>query len=108
MSFSISRIDPRLEATLSVGVDEMSWDDLLEDNYDWSGLSDAQKIEFLEKVRQYRQKVRKLVLNLLDRHPVKQPIVTESLHRILIMGMEHEKIHLETSAVIIAQVRYNY
>ena len=86
----------------------MSWDDMLEDNYDWSRLSDEQKIEFLEKVRQYRQKVRQLVLKMIDRHPVKRPIATESLHRILIMGMEHEKIHLETSAVIIAQVGLVY
>ena len=82
----------------------MSWDDLLEDNYDWSGLNDVQRIQFFEQVRNYRQKVRKLVLNLIDRHPVKQPFTNDSLHRILIMGMEHEKIHLETSAVIIAQV----
>ena len=101
------RIDPRLEATLSVGVDEMSWDDLLEDNYDWSGLTDDQKIQFLENVRNYRKKVRQLVLNLLDRHPVKRPIASDSLHWILMMAMEHEKIHLETSAVIIAQVPLN-
>ena len=98
------RIDPRLESTLSVGVDEMSWDDLLEDNYDWSALTFDQKVNFLETVRSYRQKVRKLVLTLLDKHPVKTPITSDSLHWILMMGMEHEKIHMETSAVIIAQV----
>jgi len=38
------RINPRLESTLSVGVDEMSWDDLLEDNYDWSALTAEEKV----------------------------------------------------------------
>ncbi len=47
----VDRIDPRLESTLSVGVDEMSWDDLLEDNYDWSRLTWDQKVKFLESVQ---------------------------------------------------------
>ena len=29
------RVDPRLESILAVGVDEMSWDDLNDDHYDW-------------------------------------------------------------------------
>ena len=29
------RIDPHLESTLAIGVDEMSWDDLNEAHYDW-------------------------------------------------------------------------
>ena len=98
------RINPRLESTLSVGVDEMSWDDLLEDNYDWSALTWEEKVRYLEDVRDYRKRVRKLVLSLLDKHPIKTPISSDSLHWILMMGFEHEKIHLETSAAIIAQV----
>ena len=29
------RINPKFESLFAVGVDEMSWDDLFEDNYDW-------------------------------------------------------------------------
>ena len=30
------RIDAHFESIFAVGVDEMSWDDILEDNYDWN------------------------------------------------------------------------
>ena len=50
----VHRFDPRLESSLSVGVDEMSWDDILEDNYDWSSLNEAGLEKFLARVREYR------------------------------------------------------
>ena len=100
----LQRIDPALESTMSVGVDEMSWDDLLEDNYEWSDLSDEDKALYLLKIKNYRQKVKHLILEMLDKNPVSQPIKHGSFHWVILMGMEHEKIHLETSAVIISQV----
>ena len=100
----LQRIDPGLESTMSVGVDEMSWDDLLEDNYEWSGLGEEEQSRYLANIREYRQKVKHLVLSLLEANPVSGPIKQGSLHWVLLMGMEHEKIHLETSAVIISQV----
>ena len=100
----LQRIDPELESTMSVGVDEMSWDDLLEDNYEWSALSDEDKATYLIKIQNYRQKVKQLILRMLDETPVSQPIKQGSFHWVMLMGMEHEKIHLETSAVIISQV----
>jgi 5-histidylcysteine sulfoxide synthase len=100
----LQRIDPELESTMSVGVDEMSWDDLLEDNYEWSSLSDDDKVLYLLRIRNYRQKVKDLILDMLKEHPVSNPIRQESFHWVILMGMEHEKIHLETSAVIISQV----
>ena len=59
---SCHRFDPRLESSMSVGVDEMSWDDLLEDNYDWSQLDENGLENFLERVREYRQWVSVLFL----------------------------------------------
>jgi len=100
----LQRIDPQLESTMSVGVDEMSWDDLLEDNYEWSDLSEEEKLLYLFKIQNYRQKVKQLVLSMLDGQPLTHPIKPGSFHWIMLMGMEHEKIHLETSAVIISQV----
>ena len=100
----LHRIDPHLESTMSVGVDEMSWDDLLEDNYEWSSMSSEDKLAYLLRIRNYRQKVKDLILAMLEDHPVSNPIRQESFHWVVLMGMEHEKIHLETSAVIISQV----
>jgi hypothetical protein len=31
----MERIDPKIEATCAIGVDEMSWDDLNSKHYDW-------------------------------------------------------------------------
>jgi hypothetical protein len=89
-----SRINTRLESTLSVGVDEMSWDDILENNYDWTKMTEEGRVKFLESVREYRQIVRKLVLDILDESPVVQPVTFDSIHWVLMMGIEHEKIHL--------------
>ncbi|HES76521.1 MAG TPA: SAM-dependent methyltransferase, partial [bacterium] len=35
-----ARINPKFESMFSVGVDEMSWDDLSETNYDWPSVSE--------------------------------------------------------------------
>ncbi|XP_057311153.1 uncharacterized protein LOC130648998 isoform X1 [Hydractinia symbiolongicarpus] len=101
------RIDSEMESSFSVGVDEMSWDDILEDNYEWTGFNRAEKILYLEKVKNYREKVKELVLELIDANPITSPVEPGSLYWILLMGMEHEKIHMETSAVIISQVPLN-
>ena len=29
------RINPKYESLFAIGVDEMSWDDILEENYEW-------------------------------------------------------------------------
>ena len=47
-----SRLDPRIEALVAIGVDEMSWDDLDETHYDWPTVAE---------LRDYRGRVRALV-----------------------------------------------
>jgi 5-histidylcysteine sulfoxide synthase/putative 4-mercaptohistidine N1-methyltranferase len=89
-----SRIDPRLESMFAVGVDEMSWDDLNDAHYEWPRV---------EEVKRYRQKVRALVDDLMERLPVDLPIDWESSWWPILMGIEHERIHLETSSVLIRQ-----
>ena len=51
-------------------------------------------------------KVKQLVLKMIDEAKIENPIKQESLAWVILMGIEHEKIHLETSAVIISQVRF--
>lgn len=88
------RIDPHMESVFAVGVDEMSWDDLNEDHYEWPNVS---------AVMDYRADVRSTVLNLIESLPLNLPITWEGAWWPIIMGIEHERIHLETSSVLIRQ-----
>jgi len=90
-----TRIDPKLESIFAVGVDEMSWDDLNEKNYDWPSVA---------QTREYRDKVRELVNGLIDTMPLTLPIDWESPFWAILMGIEHERIHLETSSVLMRQL----
>lgn len=90
------RIEPRFESMFAVGVDEMSWDDLDESNYDWPSV---------QAVRDYRHRVRHAVSALIERLPLRLPIGWDSPWWPILMGIEHERIHLETSSVLIRQQR---
>ncbi|KYJ87104.1 5-histidylcysteine sulfoxide synthase [Sulfurovum riftiae] len=89
------RIDAELESIFAVGVDEMSWDDLNEKHYNWPILTHTQ---------QYREKVYDLVSGLIDTLPLSLPITQDSPWWVILMGIEHENIHLETSSVLIRQL----
>ena len=89
--FIQQRVNNHIEAICAVGVDEMSWDDLNSEHYDWPSVNE---------VRDYRKKVYNLVLNLIDTMELSLPITQDSLAWIILMGCEHERIHLETSSVI--------
>jgi len=91
------RIDPELESIFAVGVDEMSWDDLNEQHYTWPTLSQTQE---------YRDRVYKVVNALIDTLPLELPITEESPWWVIMMGIEHENIHLETSSVLIRQLPF--
>ena len=89
------RIDPELESIFAVGVDEMSWDDLDETHYEWPTL---------EKTQKYRDEVYVKVSGLIDTLPLTLPITQDSVWWVILMGIEHENIHLETSSVLIRQL----
>ena len=93
------RIDPRLESMFAVGVDEMSWDDLNDTHYDWPSVA---------TVRAYRAQVRTAVVELIDRLPAPTAIGWDSPWWVVLMGIEHERIHLETSSVLIRQHALQY
>ncbi len=86
------RIQPRFESIFAVGVDEMSWDDLDESHYDWPSV---------DEVREYRDRVRKTVDALIRKLPLSLPIGWDSPFWSIMMGIEHERIHIETSSVLI-------
>lgn len=89
------RIDPRLESLFAVGVDEMSWDDVDDRHYDWPDIA---------TVRTYRAHVRALVDAQIRDLPLTMPITWDSPWWIILMGIEHENIHLETSSVLMRQL----
>ncbi|MBD3756008.1 MAG: 5-histidylcysteine sulfoxide synthase [Gammaproteobacteria bacterium] len=89
------RINPPIESMCAIGVDEMSWDDLNDAHYDWPSV---------EAVRAYRQQVRDAVNRLIDTLNFSLPINWQSPMWPILMGIEHERIHLETSSVLIRQL----
>ncbi|NQV70172.1 MAG: 5-histidylcysteine sulfoxide synthase [Pseudohongiella sp.] len=89
------RLNPKIESMFAIGVDEMSWDDLNEKNYDWPS-----PIE----VREYRNQVRDIVDNFIQTTAIDLPVAWEDPLWIVMMGIEHERIHLETSSVLIRQL----
>jgi 5-histidylcysteine sulfoxide synthase/putative 4-mercaptohistidine N1-methyltranferase len=93
------RINPGFESMFAIGVDEMSWDDLNDQRYDWPRV---------DEVRAYRQAVRATVTRLIESLPLTLPIGWEDPFWIILMGVEHERIHLETSSVLIRQHQLKY
>ncbi|RDV23927.1 5-histidylcysteine sulfoxide synthase [Alteromonas aestuariivivens] len=89
------RINPQFESMFAIGVDEMSWDDLNDDHYDWPEV---------QQVRDYRRQVKARVCDVIARLEFTMPIDWNSPMWPVIMGIEHERIHLETSSVLIRQL----
>jgi 5-histidylcysteine sulfoxide synthase/putative 4-mercaptohistidine N1-methyltranferase len=89
------RINPDFESIFAVGVDEMSWDDMDGSRYNWPEV---------DAVRAYREEVKKLVDNLIETLPLTLPISEDSPMWIILMGIEHERIHIETSLVLHRQM----
>jgi 5-histidylcysteine sulfoxide synthase/putative 4-mercaptohistidine N1-methyltranferase len=92
-------VDTNMESMMAIGVDEMSWDDLNSQHYDWPSVS---------AVYHYRNKVKKLVLQQIQSLPISTPIQWQDPFWIILMGIEHERIHLETSSVLIRQLDLQY
>lgn len=90
-----NRVNAHYESMFAIGVDEMSWDDLDERNYDWPEV---------EQVREYREEVRGLVLSVITELPLTMPITWDDPFWLIMMGIEHQRIHIETSSIIIRRM----
>lgn len=73
----------------------MDWDDLNESHYEWPSVSDTTK---------FREQVKNLILEVINRSTIDKIENWHSDMWVLLMGIEHERIHLETSAVIMRRV----
>ncbi len=89
------RVNPEFESIFAVGVDEMDWDDMNSGNYKWPIVSE---------VREYRNIVREIVDGLITTLPMPLPIDDKSPMWIILMAIEHERIHIETSLVLHRQM----
>ena len=89
------RINPHFESMFAIGVDEMSWDDLNDANYEWPPVAE---------VRAYRNQVREMVDTVISTMPLTMPVDWENPFWAIMMGIEHQRIHLETSSVIIRRL----
>ncbi|RXJ86740.1 5-histidylcysteine sulfoxide synthase [Arcobacter sp. CECT 8985] len=93
------RINEKFEYTFAIGVDEMSWDDLSSQHYVWP--------EF-DEVKKYREDVKNLVLDLIDNIQFTMPINWDSPMWIILMGIEHQNIHIETSSVLLRELEISH
>ncbi len=90
-----ARVNPEFESIFAIGVDEMTWDDLEGSRYRWPAV---------DEVRRYRNTVRNLVNGLISSLPLTLPIREDDPFWIILMGIEHERIHIETSSVLHRQM----
>ncbi len=89
------RLNPEFEAMFAVGVDEMNWDDMNSSNYTWPSVA---------QVRKYRNELRNKIDILIRELPLTLPIKEEDPMWVILMGIEHERIHIETSSVLHRQL----
>lgn len=92
-------LDPAFESLFETGVDEMSWDDLSQSELDWPSVDD---------VTAYRRRVYRVVREVVDSHPglapAHAPITAADPLWALFLSFEHERIHLETSSVLVREL----
>jgi 5-histidylcysteine sulfoxide synthase/putative 4-mercaptohistidine N1-methyltranferase len=98
-NITTKRVNKTFEALFAIGVDEMSWDDLNDENYQWPTY---------EETKAYRDEVKTLVLDLIDTIEFSIPINWNSPMWVILMGIEHENIHIETSSVLLRELDIKY
>lgn len=102
-----TRINPAFEEMFAIGVDEMSWDDLNEAHYSWPSIAE---------VTQYRRLVRERLDDMIrqGKFALQMPLNLanstanegNSFWWVVLMGIEHERIHLETASVHVRELPY--
>ncbi|MEO3867409.1 5-histidylcysteine sulfoxide synthase [Nonomuraea sp. B12E4] len=92
-------VNAYLEHILETGVDEMSWDDLSKNEMIWPSVSE---------VHAYRAQVYQLVRGIIESTPfapdLGRPVTMDDQAWALVLAFEHDRIHLETSSVLIREL----
>jgi 5-histidylcysteine sulfoxide synthase/putative 4-mercaptohistidine N1-methyltranferase len=94
-------VNQDFELLFETGVDEMNWDDLHDGTEDiWPALTE---------VKAYREQVYQLVRSIIQSHPsLEQTATASNVGWALAMAFEHERIHLETSSVLMRELPLEY
>lgn len=93
-------INPEYEILFEMGVDPTTPEELDE------AMEDV-KWPKVEDVWHYRDKVKEEVVNVIHNAPLNLPIKQSHPLWALMMGMEHNRIHFETSSMLIRQLSLN-
>jgi len=92
-------VDAYFERLFEIGVDEMSWDDMSKNEIQWPSI---------DACREYKGRVYKLVRNIIETDPglADGHVPVDQDHPLwaLFMGFEHERIHIETSSVLMREL----
>lgn len=90
-------INAYFEQLFEIGVDEMRWDDISKNTMQWPTVTE---------VKAYRQTVCNAIINLIKTYPDLDGALITMQHPLwaLFMGFEHERIHLETSSVLMREL----
>lgn len=89
------------ERIFETGVDEMRWDDMSKNHMKWPTIPECTA---------YRQQVYNTVVDVIENHPEFDTIreLDKSKFWAVVLGTEHERIHLETSSVLIREMPVEY
>lgn len=94
-----SPVDEYIESLFETGVDEMSWDDMAKNHIRWPSI---------DQLIAYRRQVYELVASVIESHEGiadgHRPITMNDPLWALFMGFEHERIHIETSSVLMREL----
>jgi 5-histidylcysteine sulfoxide synthase/putative 4-mercaptohistidine N1-methyltranferase len=90
-------IDKSFERLFAIGVDEMRWDDLKNNNW-----------PTIDKIRAYRKQAYDVVVNCITNMDISVPIKWDDDAWTILMGIEHENIHIETSSVLLRELDLSY
>ena len=91
-------INPYYEEIFAVGVDEMLWDDMHKNEMQWPSIKEC---------RDYRKLAYNMIRNVIETHPGfdgGRPITMDNPLWAVFMCLEHERIHLETSSMLIREL----
>ncbi|WP_233160376.1 5-histidylcysteine sulfoxide synthase [Actinophytocola xanthii] len=92
-------VDAYLEDVLETGVDEMSWDDMSKNEMRWPSVA---------AVREYRATVYRTMLQVIESTPfapdLGRPVTMDDQAWALFLAFEHDRVHLETSSVLIREL----
>jgi len=89
------------EDIFAVGVDPITADELDHHNY----ISIWPK---LEEIYKYRREILDLILELIDKHDLILPVQKDTFYWIVLLSIEHERIHFETTTLLFRQLDLKY